>query len=557
MENLNLIEIPIHFIRENLNGWVILVLVAIIIYFVMLRTYYIKREQFYDNIQIEKNAKETGGETGEESSNDNSKKRNSNEILEGFESPTNTNYAMVGTNSNSDNSSNSSNSNNSINTPDDNSFPTIFTTLFDNIKLNPEQIISCKTNYINVIKKYIIELLKLVKLKKTNEYLNTKKQFDMIIAKGIDDIMNNLANNIKSQIILTRSSIKLDVNNALSKTLEALIDKINSNLSKQMNSLAMMNSTTINYKTMLLGINNSRTQIENYVEIEKLITNNGSNLTNYNNEINNTLAKSFILPIYERNFDRINQLINSDFNNNENNLATKYGQAYTDFLNEKKKDELDVNPLRLASKIESSVVNLLSNLSSSKKKSGGGGGSGNNKNSGNSGNKYSNNNSNDIIEQYNHNPIPEQNVKLSENSNLNNGANIYNDRGNLGTYLIDKKTQKQVLESFKSIEGFDSNSSNTTDPTSTKYEYKKKNKNNNKDLVSNLLSGDFIQYIMDTISEKLSSFYKMYDTKYGNGNGNGKTDENESKFNIEENMIPMGFLFFILSMLFYFIDTTS
>ena len=37
---------------------------------------------------------------------------------------------------------------------------------------------------------------------------------------------------------------------------------------------------------------------------------------NKDNSINKILDKSFVLPIYERNFDKINQLVKSDFNNN-------------------------------------------------------------------------------------------------------------------------------------------------------------------------------------------------------------------------------------------------
>ena len=411
----------------------------------------------------------------------------------------------------------------------------ISTTLFDNIKLNSSQLSLCKNNYNQVINKYIIDISKLVNLKKNNEYLNTKKQFDVIISNGVDNIINYLANTIKSPLILTRTSIRTDVLNRLSNTLEILIDNTNANLSKYINNLANMNSTTIDYKTMMTNIDKSREKIEEYIAIEKIIDSNGTNISNSRTEVNNILNKSHVLPIYEKNFDKINQLINSDFNSNESDLANKYGRAYTDFLNEKKKGDLDINPLRLASKIESGIVNILSNL-----------GSGNSYQK----NKNNNYNENDIIEQTNpileqSNPIPEQNSKLVKNTNLNNGANIYNDRGNIGNYLIDKRTQKQILEGFEN-----ETSPSTTSPSTTSY--KKKNKKE-KDLISNLLSGDFIQYIMDNVSEKISTIYGLYDNKYGSGDSNNK----DSKFNLEENMIPMGFMFFILSMLLFFVDTTS
>ena len=43
-------------------------------------------------------------------------------------------------------------------------------------------------------------------------------------------------------------------------------------------------------------------------------------------------------------------------------LSDKYGKAYTDFLNQKKKEELNINPLEMLSNIESGVVNFLSNM---------------------------------------------------------------------------------------------------------------------------------------------------------------------------------------------------
>ena len=600
----SIFELPIYFIKENLNGWVIIILISIIIYFIVLRNYYVKREQFWQDLEnparkssskkkqdLEHPARIKNNGNGKEEKEDNhdnhdndeennedetdydydyeyhnegnegnegndgndhndtigdntSSIKNSDEILEGFESPTTTNYASVSNNNpngNANGNANTAANKNSnkntfvdVNTDNTNimnsTIAQISTTLFDNIKLNSSQLILCKTNYSQVINKYITDLKNLNKLKKSNQYLNIKKQFDVIIATGIDNITSYLANTIKSPLVLTRSSIRKDVLNILTYTLESLIDKTNTNLSKYITNLANMNSTTIDYKSMMTNIDETRAQIEEYVEIEKIVNNNESNLNKTKTEVNNILNKSHMLPIYEKNFDRINQLINSDFNNNETNLANKYGQAYTEYLNEKKKDELDINPLRLASKIESGIVNMISNLSS------------------NTNNKYK---KNDIIEQIN--PIPEQNYKLVSDTNLNKNANIYNDRGNLANYLIDKKTQKQVLEGFDNADSATSTTTpSATSPETTNTNTKKKNKKE-KDFMSQLLSGEFIQYVMDNISDKMTSIYGLYDSKYGSGQSNDK----DSKFNIEENMIPMGFLFFILSMLIYFIDTTS
>jgi len=607
---IELFEVPLYFIRENLNGWFIVFIFCVIIYFVILRTYYKNKERFYDkneellkenktktkkgdddadntdNTDNTDNADNTDNNTDEEPSktktmksrdklinnnnktnnkpnvnpidnkkkikNPSSKKQKSKSlsrlsVIEGFE-PISTQYLSSIIN-NSDTSDIADTTDTTL------SQDTILlqslsqsltaTTLFDNLSLSSEQIILCKTKYNQVIKTCIFDLQKLLKLKKNNEYLDTKKQFDVILARGIDNIINYLSNTIKSANILTRTSIRTEVNNGLTSTLELLIDKTSNNLTNQMNSLAAMNSTTIDYKTMLSGINDTRAQIEEYIEITKLVTNNGSNLSNFNKEINDTLDKSFILPIYERNFDRINQLVKSDFNDNEGNLANKYGQAYSNFLNEKKQEELDINPLRLASKIESGIVGMLTNLV------GGGDGSGGGRDTIEQINPLSNPSSN-----LSSNPIPEQQYNIINNSNSNNlnkDANIYKDKGNLGNYLIDKKTQAQVLESFE------------VSPTSSSSNSKNNSNNKNKEsinILASLASGDFIKYIMDYVNDKLSIFYKYYNNKFGSGDNNtydknGKKTNNDTTFNLEENMIPAGFMFFVLSMLIYFIDTTS
>jgi hypothetical protein len=470
---------------------------------------------------------------------DNEKLDNEPDNIEGFDgfvSPTTTSYASI---------ANNRSTNKSQPTQPAQSEPIkpqmINTTIFDNIGINVEQINLCKTLYNQEINTYIMDLSKLVKLKKNNEYLDTKKQFDVIIGRGIDNIINYISNTIKSPRVITRSSIKTDIINALSNNLETLINNTNNNLTKKMNALAMMNSTTIDYNSMLNNINDSRTQIEIYMDIDKLVINNGKDLSNNKSEVNTVLNKSFVLPIYERNFDKINQLVKSDFNENETNMANKYGRAYTDFLNEKKKDDLDINPMRLASKIESGIVDMLTNLVNSDDK------------------KKGNKEMNSLIEESN--PISEQQYKLVSDNNLNNinkDANIYKDRGNLGSYLIDKNTQKQVLEGFEDSPSTTKPSTESTE--NTKYEYKTKKNKINKDIVSSLMSGDFLKYIMDIMNNYLGYLTSIYNNKFSYGDGNNKDNKNNKdndKFNLEENMIPAGFLLFILSMLIYFIDTTS
>jgi len=610
---LDILDIPFSFIKDNLNGWCILFIICIIIYFIVLRTYYIKKEQFRDNVMIDDTDNTYNTDNTVLSPNNttyisnNINKKDHTKSYKHNRAKKNKNIKNIVISDNSDNSDsiidnsiivNSNNSDNyekdydnilnnknnkdnkenevytklrgthvfegfeTISTPQTTKAPEtnntqniIFeTTLFDNLNLSLEQVKLCKQYYYKIITTYITELEKLIKLYKNNAYLNTKKQFNIIINNGIDNIINYLSNTIKSINTLTRTSIKTDVINKLSNYLENIIDNTNNDLSNNMNKLARLNSTTIDYKSMLKDIDVSRAKLDTYIEIDKLVSNNGKNISNYNSNINKVLDKSFILPIYERNFDKINQLIKSDYNDNETILSSKYGTAYTNYLNEKKKTELDINPLRLASKIESGIVNMLTSLVDRK---GNDGNDGNDDNDGNVSSRYMNNG--DIIE---------QNTSIRGNaSNLNPNANIYNDRGNIGNYLIDKNTKKQMLEGFENkVEDIDNtnttipSTTNTTIPSTTKYTEKEddeKNTNNDINILSKLLSGDFIKYIMDYINDKLSIIYGMYGSKFGYGNKNNDKNGYSSNFNIEENMIPAGFLLFILSMLIYFIDSTS
>ena len=594
----SLIEVPFDFIRENLNGWVIIVLIIIIIYFVALRNYYLKKEKFYDkSIQLKElkeieNSEEQIKNDYNDELNDESNTLSNNEPLITKSNNKIINKKKINKSQNNQNKvelkgtdifekfevsttrASAPRAPLSINvTKGDETF--VSTTLFNNLDLNNIQINSCLMNYNEVINKYISDLQKINDLKNKNEYLNVKKQFDGIISKGIDNIVNYLNNTIKSPNILTRTSIRTDVINTLSNNIENLINKSNNNLSNEINKLVTLNSTTIDYKTMTKSIDDSRAKIENYIELEKLVSTYGRNISNYNNNINKSLNKSNLLPIYESNFDRINQLLKNDYNDDETNLSTKYGKAYTNYLSQMKKEDLDINPLRIGSQIESGIVNMLSNLYGSNNKY--------SKNNNKEGNKEYNE---DIIEQYNreygnntkinnikNNLIPSQQSNLVNNTNLNKNANIYKDTGNLGSYLIDRKTQKQILEGFVDDTDPKTIDPKTTDPKTTKGDrgaealvtdyVSSKKKSKNTDIISSLLSGDFLQYIMEVMNDKLNMIYGMYNTKFNtndydkDGNKSNKSNNLYSNFKLEENMIPAGFLLFILSMLIYFVDTTS
>jgi hypothetical protein len=555
-------EIPYFLLSEYLTGWTIIAFVIFVIYFVSLRKYYIKKEQFYQEIDTSKNKKNNGKKNNGNKDNDandddddeknnksrifeienklsdeqnnyntknkkpkkyyqNNIKEKGKNVFEGFQSTETTT-----TNTNTNTSTNTT-----TNTNTDITF--ISTTLFDNLNLNPAQLQSTKLKYNEIIAQTLIKLSNLNKLFSNNQYLNIKKEFNVIITNAIDSIINYLNDDIKAINILTRTSIRTDIINVLSSTLEYLTEKENKTLIKNMNKLAVLNSTTIDYNTMLSTIEDSRKKLEDYKAIDTLITKYASNVLISQREINKVLDKSLILPIYERNFDRINQILTSDFNDNEDNLSKKYGAAYTEYLQQEKKAELDINPLRLGSQIESGILSMLANPS----------------------NKNYNDSNEDILEQYTkeygyikdtinepkNNPIPRQQQKLISETTLNN-SNIYKDIGNRGNYIIDNETQKQILEGFQN-----NNSSNKTNNNNNK----KNNKNNNGDIISNIMNGNILNYAMDFTNEKIGQITSIYNNKMGTNTGS------DTMYNIEENLIPAGFLLFILSMLFYFVDVTS
>ena len=555
----DLIEIPYFFLKEYLNGWMILFMIVLIFYFICLRKYYTNKETFYDHaIQMQKTQTEQTDENiddEESKDNVNSIDTNSNKKIDRKQKPKKRKQQQSKKlkfdktfieNFENNNAVSSTTPNTTPNTTSNNvsGNTLITTTLFDNLNLNESQINLCKTNYNQVITNYIVELTKLIQRSKSNQSLNVDIEYNNIITKGIDNIINYLSNTIKTYNILTRTTIRIDVNNILYNTVENLISKTNNDLSDKMNKLAMLNSTTIDYNTMLSTITDDRKKLENYIEIDRIILQYGKKNSITDNSINKTLDKSFILPIYERNFDKINQLVKSDFNNNEYNLSQKYGNAYTEFLNEQKKAELNINPLSLVSKIESGVVNVLSKVYGNKYDT---------KNNVKYTYPYKNNEIQDEeIEQYinnnsnfNSNPIPNSTSKLVNNTPLNEN-NMYRDRGNLGNYLIDKTTQKQILEGFDS----GSNDSNSNSNNSKNSNNKSKNNKNDNNIVSKLFSGNFLEYIMEFTKDKMNIVLKAYNNKIG-------SDKDNSEFNIDDNLMPLGFMMLILSMLFYFIDITS
>ena len=62
---------------------------------------------------------------------------------------------------------------------------------------------------------------------------------------------------------------------------------------------------------------------------------------------------------------------------------------------------------------------------------------------------------------------------------------------------------------------------------------------------------------MDILNDKLNIFYTTYYKQFDNFYETNNSNNSNTKLKLDENLIPAGFLLFILSMLFYFIDLTS
>lgn len=582
---LDILSIPIEFIKEHLTGWVLLFIIVFIIYFICLRKYYVQREKFYDmSIPIENLEEVVVSTDNSHDSNIDSRKQFKKERTF-FKKSNGVNKQFNQHNSTTQDKSKHLKEgfeNNITPSPSisqiDSNLPPISTTLFNNLNLNEKQIQEANINYTKVIAQLIIDLGILNDKVNKNRYLNLKKQFDSLIAKSIDNVMNNLILTIKSPRILTRTAIRTEIINTLNATLENLINKVNQELSVDMNKLAMMNSTTIDYNTQLTTINNSRVLLEKYITLDKLINEYGENTGVSQKEVSSILDKSYILPIYERNFDKISQIAKSDFNYNEGELAMKYSKAYLDFLEQQKKEELKVNPLELASQIESGIVNMFSSIGNSSIKT----------------NKQDNRERQaPLIEQLTRdygftnnslvntieNTIPKVNNTMLDNTILNNTIlnntmlnknNIYTDAGNRGSYIVNKNTQNELLEGFASNISVISNTatSNANINTNTNTNISNNNllkafdntvnkKDYNNEIGTKLLSGDFLQYMLDTINKYMNNGYDTYKDKINDYLGGVLGQSNGNGYKFEDNMIPAGFALFILSMLLYFIDLTS
>ena len=425
-------KIPYEFLQEYLTGWVLLIIVLFLIYFIYLRNIYRQRELFNNSNIID---------------NENNKNQSNNPLNKPLNKP----LGKIVNKHKKENvketkieefqSTEINNSNELDKTLLDTQLQsTVSTTIFDNLNLSQKQKQDVLNKYNQVIADYVVELGKLTVVQTTNPYINISKQFDNIITKGINNIINYLTNTIKSLNSITRTSIRNDLLNTLNIVLENLTEQTQKKLIMEMDKLAGMNSTTIDYNTALDNINKIRIELDKYINISKMSNEYGIKNNLKNRTITEMLDKSTLLPIYERNFDKINQLINTDYNGNETIMAEKYSRAYNEFINQQKKEELNINPLEIASNIESGIVDFIGNIAS--------------------GNSQYNitQNKNQIVEQYSRdygfigdvNISPKSNPIPTNETTINlNRENIFVDPGNRGAYLINNTTQKQILEHFE------------------------------------------------------------------------------------------------------------
>ena len=203
---LDILQIPIEFIRENLTGWILLILVIFIIYFICLRKYYIQREKFYDIGEQLQNLEDVESAENDVISSSNTSNTNNYEERKKDMRNARKEYKrernvlkksdLVDDQFNqndptitSENTSRNTNTNTSRNTntkkgqkeekvlegfvnnipttsvpattSNPSSLPPIATTIFDNLNLNDTQVQACKVNYNQVIAQLFADLGKL------------------------------------------------------------------------------------------------------------------------------------------------------------------------------------------------------------------------------------------------------------------------------------------------------------------------------------------------------------------------------------------------------------
>jgi hypothetical protein len=213
-----------------------------------------------------------------------------------------------------------------------------------------------------------------------------------------------------------------------------------------------------------------------------------------------------IQPCYETKLDNIYKSVHDKLDNDEQKMAQEYNKAYQEFIDKEKEKNLLINPLKVLTDFEDGIYELIDD------------------------------------------------IKVSSKGDSSKEPFIVNKYTSIGDHIpINKRLHTSVRDTFKDnlddddsdlIEGFATTKphTNNTSTTTTKSNTKNVNK------IDSLLSGDAIsnilQFGLDTVNSGIDNY------KFGsNGVSNFVTKG--------DNMMAIGILCIITSLLLYFADITS
>lgn len=220
-------------------------------------------------------------------------------------------------------------------------------------------------------------------------------------------------------------------------------------------------------------------------------------------------SHKLLQPCYENKLDEIYQTVHNNLDGQESNLQEEYNKAYQEFLEKEKKDKYNINPLKSLADFEDRIYNLIDGDGLYKDY-----------------NKDSFENKKDFsyYQKTIGNYIPNNtNSKTNTNINTNTRTNSY--------------TNTRTIEGFTTTTKKSETTSKDSD-TSSSEQYN----------MTNLLSGDMISNVMQYGLNTVNSTFNTY----------ANSSNNISEFvTNENNMMPIGILMIILSLMLYFADITS
>ena len=196
-----------------------------------------------------------------------------------------------------------------------------------------------------------------------------------------------------------------------------------------------------------------------------------------------------------------------DIKQRETDSTAKYGKAYQDYLDAKASEELKVDPVELLSRVENNIIRFL-----------------------------------ETVKEDNSSHAEEM---KNNNTDTINPVNFKTDT--IGKYLLDSKTQASLIEGFE--DGATPTSSNTIPavPLNTK---NKNSKNNN---IKNKTGAK-----KDIISSLLDYGYELLDWGYGKIAGDSYFSSKIEEITQDNNqMMTVGFLFVLGSIILLMIEFTS